>query len=75
MIRSSQTGPLGCKEVKNDDTGTMASTLALATAEGVAYMESLVGRKVEELYAKWAVSEPFLLDFGDEALRLADELG
>lgn len=47
----------------------------LGTPEGVAFTEAAIGHKLSACLAQWAALQPFLLDLGDEALRLAEELG
>lgn len=47
---------------------------ALSTDEGARGLELMIGHKIDDLLEQWAMIQPFLLDLGDEALRLADEL-
>jgi hypothetical protein len=50
------------------------SSAVLPTEEGVRGIESAIGYKLDNILEQWAEIQPFLLDLGDEALRLADEL-
>jgi len=47
----------------------------LSSDEGIHSAESTIGYKLDDILAQWATIHPFLLDLGDEALRLADTLG
>ena len=47
---------------------------ALSSEEGVHAMESSLGHKLNDILEQWATIQPFLLDLGDEALKLVDEL-
>jgi hypothetical protein len=38
--------------------------------EGIAILEAIVGHPIEEIVEQYAVSTPFLLDLGEEALAL-----
>jgi phosphotransferase family enzyme len=49
--------------------------LVLSTEEGIRSIESTLGYKLDDILAQWAIIQPFLLDLGDEALDLMDELG
>jgi hypothetical protein len=49
--------------------------LAFATDDGVRSMEATIGYQLNDILEQWATIQPFLLDLGDEALRLVDELG
>lgn len=48
--------------------------LVLSTDEGFRSMESTIGYKLDDILEQWAMVHRFLLDLGDEAFRLADEL-
>ena len=47
----------------------------LSSDDGIRSTESTIGYKLDDILAQWATIHPFLLDLGDEALRLADTLG
>ena len=55
-------------------SNTIAWCRYLQTAGSETYLVADQGHQVEAIFAQWAVIVPFLLDLGDEALRLADEL-
>jgi hypothetical protein len=48
--------------------------LAFSTDDGVRSIEAAIGHQLDDILEQWAMVQPFLLDLGDEALRLADEL-
>ena len=48
---------------------------AFSTGEGVRSIESVIGFKLDDILEQWAIVQPFLLDLGDEALQLKDEIG
>lgn len=52
----------------------LVSVNLLGTPEGVAFTESAIGHDIDACLAQWATLQPFLLDLGDEALQLANEL-
>ena len=52
----------------------LVSVNLLGTAEGVAFTEAALGHTLADILAQWATLQPFLLDLGDEALQLAEEL-
>ena len=52
----------------------IAGVIILATAEGRRNAELNIGHKLDDLFEQWATTQPFLLDLGDEALQLANEL-
>ncbi|HEU5102049.1 MAG TPA: hypothetical protein VFU22_23665 [Roseiflexaceae bacterium] len=43
--------------------------------DGYRSMEATTGRPLDDILEQWAMVHRFLLDLGDEAFRLADELG
>jgi hypothetical protein len=47
---------------------------ALSSDEGVRGIESDFGHPIEEILAQWATVLPFLLDLGDEAIQLMEEI-
>ena len=48
---------------------------AFSTDEGVRSLESVIGFKLDDILEQWAIVQPFLLDLGDEALQIMDEMG
>ncbi len=52
----------------------VVGVISLATAEGRRDTELNIGHKLDAIFAQWATTQPFLLDLGDEALQLANEL-
>ncbi|MBP6440226.1 MAG: hypothetical protein KA259_01365 [Caldilineaceae bacterium] len=52
----------------------IAGVISLATAEGRRDTELNIGHKLDDIFEQWATTQPFLLDLGDEALQLANEL-
>jgi hypothetical protein len=46
----------------------------LSSDEGIRSTESMIGYRLDDILAQWATIHPFLLDLGDEALRLAATL-
>jgi hypothetical protein len=49
--------------------------VVMSTDEGARGLTSVIGAPLDDILAQWATVQPFLLDLGDEALRLVDELG
>ena len=47
----------------------------LSSDDGIRSTESTIGYKLDDTLAQWATIHPFLLDLGDEAVRLATALG
>ena len=52
----------------------ITGVIVLSTAEGVCDFELNIGHKLDDILEQWATTQPFLLDLGDEALQLANEL-
>jgi hypothetical protein len=48
---------------------------AFSTTEGVRFIVSTIGFTLTDILEQWAIVQPFLLDLGDEALDLMDEIG
>jgi len=53
----------------------ISGVYVLSSDDGIRSTESTIGYKLDDILAQWATIHPFLLDLGDEALRLADTLG
>ena len=53
---------------------TYLGAVEFSTAEGVRRHEQNLGLDLNEILARWAVVHRFLLDLGDEALQLMEEL-
>lgn len=53
----------------------IAAGTMLATPEGIAMQATIVGQPFDEIVEQWAVTQPFLLDLGDEALQLMAVIG
>ncbi len=49
--------------------------VVMSTDEGARSIASVIGAPLDDVLAQWAAIQPFLLDLGDEALLLAEELG
>jgi hypothetical protein len=52
----------------------ISGVYVLSSDEGIRSTEATIGYKLDDILAQWATTHPFLLDLGDEALRLADRL-
>ena len=55
-------------------TWAMFMSGVLSSEEGIQAMESNLGHKLDDVLEQWATIQPFLLDLGDEALKLVDQL-
>lgn len=49
--------------------------IVLSSEEGAQWASGIIGHDLDTLYEQWAVVHPFLLDLGDEAISLMDEIG
>jgi hypothetical protein len=49
--------------------------LGLSSDEEVRSLETSIGYKLDDILEQWALIQPFLLDLGDEALDLMNEIG
>lgn len=47
---------------------------ALASAEGIRAMESAIGYEMKDILEQWAITQPFLIGLGKEALQLSERL-
>ena len=53
----------------------ISGVYVLSSDDGIRSTESTIGYKLDDILAQWATIHPFLLDLGDEAVRLAETLG
>lgn len=48
---------------------------AFSSEEGTKSVEVMIGFELDGILEQWSTVQPFLLDLGDEALQLKNELG
>ena len=73
-IRLARFGYTATASLVTGVTWAMFMSGPLSTDEGARGLELVIGYKLDDILEQWAMIQPFLLDLGDEALRLADEL-